>query len=216
MTVKELSALFEVTDRTIQKWVENGMPRSARGEYVLKECFDWWMENINSEGTEEEKSVRDRYWAAKAENEEIKLAKSKEQVVLVGKVAEAWAGRAMNLRTALHAQPYRVASKLEGKSQDEIINILMEENNEMLRNFCRASSYTPEVQEAEEADKKDKKAKAKSRSKSEKTGKAEKAAAKSGSAVKKSSAKKKKATVKKTAKKVPVGKASVKKAVRKK
>lgn len=140
-TSKDLCEMFDIVKSTLHEWTKRGLPKISVNSYDVIPCFRWWCENINSEGTEEEKSVRDRYWLAKAENEELKLAKTKEKLVVVDKVKEAFVARATNLRTSLHGLAYRLGAVLEGKNQDEIILAIMNEVNEMLRNFCRKGQY---------------------------------------------------------------------------
>ena len=145
VNVRTLADFFHVDKRSIVNWCKSGMPKESRGVYDLKKCFDWWKENINSPVTNEEKEVRARYWLAKAEGEEIKIARVKGELIKRDSVASEFAQRASDLKTTLRALKYRISGLLVGKSQEEIMQTLETEIDEMLRAFVREGRYIYDV-----------------------------------------------------------------------
>ena len=43
ITIAEASQLFDKNERTIRRWVEDGMPRRTDGKFVLHLAFWWWL-----------------------------------------------------------------------------------------------------------------------------------------------------------------------------
>ena len=138
---KEAAQFFGVTERSFFRWVAAGMPKEAKGIYDLKKCFLWWKENINNVSTEKEKEVRLRYWKAKADAEEIKIEKVKGELISKENVFSEFAQRCSDLKTTMRAFKYRLSSVLEGKNREEIMQIIGNEIDEMLRGFCRNGSF---------------------------------------------------------------------------
>lgn len=45
---KQLSELFNITERAISDLVEEGMPKRTRGKYSIKECVQWYVEKLKT------------------------------------------------------------------------------------------------------------------------------------------------------------------------
>ena len=152
MPTNQVAAFFEVTTATLGNWIKMGFPKSARGLYDLKKCFDWWLEHIykSKHETKGEKETRERFWAAKADNEELKRDHTKGKLILKDRVDQEFTERAADLRATFRAYKYRLGPVLEGKSADEIMKILGDENDRILRNFCRLGRYVGDAATAED------------------------------------------------------------------
>lgn len=42
----DLAAFLDVNLRTVQRWVADGMPKTARGKYPLKACVQWSLDRL--------------------------------------------------------------------------------------------------------------------------------------------------------------------------
>lgn len=141
LTSAQTARFFDVTTMTINNWLQLGFPKESKNTYDLKKCFTWWQENINQGSSKKEDDARERYWYAKAEGEEIKILRIKGELIKSEDVAHEFAQRAGDLKTTLRALKYRLSGLLAGKTQEEIMQILEQEIDEMLRNFCREGKY---------------------------------------------------------------------------
>jgi hypothetical protein len=152
LPVPLVAAFFDVTTATIGNWQKLGCPKVSKGCYNLKEIFVWWLEHIykSKHETKGEKETRERFWAAKADNEELKRDHTKGKLILKDRVDQEFTERAADLRTTFRAYKYRLGPVLEGKSADEIMKILGDENDRILRNFCRLGRYIGDAATAED------------------------------------------------------------------
>lgn len=141
LTAAQIAKLFRVTTMTIGNWQKLGLPKIAKNTYDLYKCFYWWEENINQGSSKKEDDARERYWFARAEAEEIKIARIKGELIKLDDVSGEFSQRAADLKTSLRALKYRISGILAGKNQEEIMEILETEIDEMLRNFCREGKY---------------------------------------------------------------------------
>lgn len=141
VTVVQLQKIFGVTRKTISEWVKKGMPKKSHGVYDSVECFSWWQDNINIDKTTGDISIRDRYWLAKAEVEEVKAAKLKGMLAPKEEFEKQEAYRMACLRGSLLALPGRLALTLEGKRQEDIRELLKHEIFTILEQFRRNKSY---------------------------------------------------------------------------
>ena len=122
------------------------MPKFSRGKYDLKACFNWWQEEINSSGSEEEQSNKDRYWAAKADKEEISRDLMKESVVTWEDIDPIWSERAAIYRSGIMALMYRLPPLLDGKDRHAMRGIVDDAGREILRGVLRGGKFTPETE----------------------------------------------------------------------
>ncbi|MBQ3643040.1 MAG: hypothetical protein II961_00450 [Candidatus Riflebacteria bacterium] len=147
VSVKIIANFFGVNERTIRQWVQKGMPRVADGVYSPRDCFNWWDEYINESAVgddDKNKDAKERYWAAKAGNEELKFEKTKGELVSKDKVENSFAARAYELSLSFRALKYRLPPMLEGKNREDIQNELGKELNRILDTYKRAGSFVPE------------------------------------------------------------------------
>ena len=144
---KVIANFFDVSERTIRNWVQKGMPRVADGVYSPKDCFNWWNEFVNEASigeNDDNKDVKERYWSAKAGNEELKFEKTKGKLVDREDVERAFSARAYELSLSFRALKYRLPPVLEGKSREEMQNELSKELTRILESYKRAGNFIPE------------------------------------------------------------------------
>ena len=140
--IKKIAMIFGISERQAYRWQNIGLPKEKGNLFDVKKCFKWWVDNIGVETSNKSTNdARERYWAAKAESEEIRIARIKSELIKRDDVFSEFAQRASDLKTGLRALKYRLSGLLVGKDQDEIMNILGVEIDSMLRNFCRQGKY---------------------------------------------------------------------------
>jgi len=143
VSVDVVARFLEVTPMTLTNWGRMGMPKQARGLYNLQAVFKWWLENIHKAKaeTDEETDARERYWEAKADNEELRRDRTKGKLVLKDGVVGEFAARAAELKTTLRAFRFRVAPLLEGLKHEDISQVIGKEIDTLLNAFCRNGRY---------------------------------------------------------------------------
>jgi len=144
-----VTQFFGVTPMTLTNWGRMGMPKRGRGSYNLKEIFKWWLENIHKskDVSAGEVDTRERYWTAKADNEELKRDHTKGKLISKDRVVREFAARAVDLKVTMRAFKFRIAPLLEGKSREEITQILSTDVDRLLEAFCRNGRYIGVLEE---------------------------------------------------------------------
>ena len=165
---KDLMAFFGVAQTTTSLWKSNGCPNAGHGKWNLKEVFDWWQDNIMSSKVDDKDStlsaVKLDYWRSKAEWEQIKVDKEKEELIPRKAIATMWATRLSEVSNGLQSLSMRLPPLLEGKSQPEMRTIIDNEQWQMRDNFCRKGRFC-EQKEAKPVKKPKKKAAKKTKKK---------------------------------------------------
>lgn len=173
----EIADLFGVTTMAVGLWVKKGCPKLGRGQWDVKEVFEWWLANIyqspgggaedNDESMLEAKRL---YWSAKAEGERIKVEQTKANLIPKKDIANEWAWRMSEVTNGLNALAMRLPPLLEGKTQVEMREVIDKEQWVLRDMYCRTGRFCPagEVPKAKDASevvaekpKKDKKGKMK-------------------------------------------------------
>ena len=117
-----LAKLFGVTTRRVQQLAQEGViPPSEKGEYQLigsvKGYVAFLQNALNAHGgstSEELAHARLRYEKARAEKEEIEVAKLIGAVVLADDVEQIWNAAAFNWRAKILALPDKIALRTLG------------------------------------------------------------------------------------------------------
>lgn len=113
----DLCALFAVTDRTIQRWHDEGLPRHGEGRgcfYVWAEVLPWYMKRMSgSRRGGDDLSDKDRKMRADADLAEMAAAQKAGELVDAQEVRRAWSGFLARLKVALDGLPERSAEKIE-------------------------------------------------------------------------------------------------------
>lgn len=157
-----LAELWGVTDRTVRNYCDDGLPKISNGKFNFLEAFAWWNENINKPASDKEEKAREKYWAAKAEREELVVADLKGQVIKKSELYPMWTFRVQEIVKGLESQERIFPTLLEMKPGAEIAKIVADYNYKLRENYARDGKYTPVADYA----KNDKQVEAKAASKS--------------------------------------------------
>lgn len=145
-TAAQIAAIFEVSERTVRDWASRrGMPKTAHGQYPVREALLWWLDNVyDASGEDSIEELRDskiRYWEAKADREEIKRDQEKEQLIPLAEIGPQWAGRMREISAGLEAFGSRIAPRVVGKGIHEIQRICDDEQWRLRDSFCRTGRF---------------------------------------------------------------------------
>jgi hypothetical protein len=145
LTAPELAAFFGVTQMTLTNWGKGGLPKLARGRYELKACFDWWLENIQEPKaqTTTARDANERYWQAKADNEEIKRDQARGDLLPVAEIMPEWAARVGEVKQGLLSLKTQLPPVLEGKTRNEIRDLIEKYAKALCEGYARNGKYTP-------------------------------------------------------------------------
>lgn len=125
----EMIHLFGVSRESLSKYVKGGMPRIAYGKYPVKECLDWWLDNIykGAEQDEDMVSAKRRYWTSKADEQEIKVSERRGEYMRVEHHESIFNTACGDLRNTMLNLPARVLpndTDARKRLRDEIITLL--------------------------------------------------------------------------------------------
>jgi phage terminase Nu1 subunit (DNA packaging protein) len=142
-----VASFLGVTLMTLTNWCKSGMPKLSRGKYNLKDCFDWWLENIQEPKTQttKAKDANERYWQAKADNEEIKRDQARGELLPVSEIYPEWCARVGEVKQGLLSLKIRLPPVLEGKTRDEMRDIIEKYTVALCNGYARNGQYTPVV-----------------------------------------------------------------------
>ena len=70
--VNTLAKVFKRDERTIQLWVEDGMPREGRGKYDLLKCYEWRLNKLEKENDILKNSGDETRYQIQMEGDKIK------------------------------------------------------------------------------------------------------------------------------------------------
>nr|WP_321499416.1 hypothetical protein [uncultured Dethiosulfovibrio sp.] len=152
LSTKRCAAFFGVTSKTLLEWKQTGCPQSGRGWWNPEEVYRWRCgletERASSEGSGSYQAMKLKaeaeYRAAKAAQEEIRLAVLKEEYIPFGQVEEAWSDRLTVCRTNMFGWVHNLPSLLEGMSRVEIQKTLEDEVQALWEGYSRDGPFTPE------------------------------------------------------------------------
>lgn len=155
----EIADLFGVTTMAVGLWVKKGCPKLGRGQWDVKEVFEWWLANIyqspgggaedNDESMLEAKRL---YWSAKAEGERIKVEQTKANLIPKKDIANEWSFRVSEICSGLNALSMRLPPLLEGKNQIDMRDIIDSEVWNLRDNFARHGRFCPKIDGLDDAD----------------------------------------------------------------
>jgi phage terminase Nu1 subunit (DNA packaging protein) len=116
LSTAEICSLFDVSKVTLQTWHHRGMPKSSRGRWPLKRCFDWYVKEIlgGSDVAKKLSKVKLQYWTAKTQKEEIDAERRAGEIINVSEAMKLWAGVMISFKTRLEAIPKKLAPVLYG------------------------------------------------------------------------------------------------------
>ena len=150
LTTSEIMDVFDVgSSGTLSKWKEFGAKEAciSRNKWDLKEFFNWFLENIYTAFDPETfKEDRLRYEKARADKMEIQVALMKGEVKPLEDIHREWAARAAIYVNGLTVNQDRLPPILEGKSRNEMRQIIKNENYRLRDWICEQGQYTPKVE----------------------------------------------------------------------
>ena len=141
----DLCALFGVSDRTIQRWHDQGLPRQGSGRgsvYVWSEVLEWYVGFVSGSQsgvlTDKERKLR-----AEADIAEMQAAEKAGQLLDAKQVQAAWSGFLSRIKVNLDGLPDRAAQNLEdGRNLAEKAAVIRRELNGVRRDLVAEAGST--------------------------------------------------------------------------
>lgn len=136
--------------RTVAHFVDEGMPKAARGKYPIARCVDWYVERKVAQaraerGLNDLDVARQRKTNAEARLAELELAKAEESVVPVATFEEVLTERLETVAGALKAI-HRYQPDVKAATTDEDADALLDRmRDEMLAELHGLSDSIEEV-----------------------------------------------------------------------
>lgn len=112
----DLCALLGVTDRTIQRWHEQGLPRHGEGRgctYVWEEVLAWYVAFVSGSRGGGQIGDRERKLKAEADLAEMEAAEQAKELLRASEVRQAWTSFLGRIKVNLDGLPDRAAQGLE-------------------------------------------------------------------------------------------------------
>jgi len=145
VTTAQLCEIFNVSNTTIANWANLGMPVYKRGNWIFKDIFGWWQENVMASKAEEQDkdiaAVKLDYWREKARNEKLKADKTDGDLIDKKDVAKQWAARLIEVANGLSSLSMRLPPLLEGKTQSQMRGIIDREQKAIRNNYYRTGRF---------------------------------------------------------------------------
>jgi transposase len=147
---------FEVSTRTIYKWIGKGFPNRNRKEFPRRDCELWHHQQkeagslAETDGqsplTGEPAPGSKAHWSkrdiqARAEIRELELAKLRKELMPVKDFHSAHVARIVATQNGLRVLPRVLPPLLVGKDEREMSVIIGERVNQILRAFSRKAGF---------------------------------------------------------------------------
>jgi len=120
VTVNDLSDLFDVDIRTVQRYVVEGMPRLDHGKYNLYECIVWQYKKLKAiieeleSGDAKLSILKKEEQKLKNEMRRVSLSKMQNKVVDLELIRMAWLRQLNIFSSNIDAMAPRINNKLNG------------------------------------------------------------------------------------------------------
>jgi phage terminase Nu1 subunit (DNA packaging protein) len=145
MSATEVARLWGVTKQAVGLWhSKEGCPRNEDATYNLTEVIAWRevrAAKIPMDQVGADSPALERLRAAKAEQEELKLATIKGQLIPAEQVEEGLVARVLVIKKALMGMPARMAGALAGLDGRAIRALLADEIERVVRQFAGQTEY---------------------------------------------------------------------------
>jgi len=135
---EQLAEIFSCDIRTIQRYVsQKGMPKLDANTYDKDVCFKWLINLLKDEikdlkaGEETLNQAKLRNINANTEMRELELEEKKANLISAKLVEEAFLNEAKIIGKRLEVLPVKIAPRLEGLDQKEMIITLTKEIDEI-------------------------------------------------------------------------------------
>lgn len=146
VTVARLAHIYSVTVKTIHEWIKAGMPVYGKSQYNLADIVPWKLER-DEDGSNIAADDKTRYWAAKADNEEIKRDTAKNELIRRADILPEWAARVGEVKQGLESLKTTLPPLLEGKPRDDMRDIIDKHIRRLCDSYARHGKYTPKIDE---------------------------------------------------------------------
>jgi len=128
VTTAQCCEFFDVTKVTLANWANRGCPKDGHGKWILKEVFDWYLENVQGDA-ENRKSLEEAkllYWKARADREKLETDRERGAYIPRERVLRELLDRIHILKADLLAIPrvFPPHSPERGKLEKRIRHIL--------------------------------------------------------------------------------------------
>lgn len=142
----QIAAAFGVTTRSINQWVNEGMPRNDNGTYSLPDCISWALDRaIKKAPAPDPQEAQDwmtefrkeRAIRARLEREELEG-----QLFRRSDVTEAWINRYSHFKRNLLAWSKRLPGRVHGLGEREMIQAIEDEATHLLSLLARPGRFT--------------------------------------------------------------------------
>jgi hypothetical protein len=147
---KQLAYVAGVTERTINRWYKEGLPRGDDGFYDTRPCVQWIIDRAIEKSAMVPETQEASEWLEKFRMERYRLARierrEKEKKLMPREeVHREWADRIFVLFSGIDRWISRLSPMLEGKSKDDISLIMKQEIFSLRKTFAEKGRYCPEI-----------------------------------------------------------------------
>ena len=136
---EKVAKVFDVSIRTVQNWVRDGMPVSSEGKYDLLEVRAWRLIRSQRKRSKEGKKTdwEQRYREYKARLTELELKKEMGEVIDLRQAEKEIIYNILGIKRRLLALPKEIAPQLAGLETRKIFELLTSRLNELLSGFAQ-------------------------------------------------------------------------------
>lgn len=127
----ELADYFEVSERTLTNWQDDGMPilsvgdRGESNAYNVRACINWWI--AREVGKHGEETPRDRLARVQADRIEMEIAEKRRELIPAAEIGQQWASVVIASRQAMLVIPQNIAPLLVGMDDPDPIRELLQD-----------------------------------------------------------------------------------------
>ncbi|MFA6636721.1 MAG: hypothetical protein WCV56_06435 [Candidatus Omnitrophota bacterium] len=133
-SLERVAAAFDVSLRTVQRWVAQGMPQKEGGEYDLLSIQAWRLSRNDSDEPEQEWEVR--YRKFKALLAEVQYKKVIGDLISKEEVEEGMIYEITTIKKQFLALPQRLAPQLEGLDVGARCALINDRLQEIIKEFA--------------------------------------------------------------------------------
>lgn len=142
---KELAEYFGKDERTVRRWIREGLPRLTSGGFDRLQCEKWVAERrrriipmLENDPQAEARPIRhdDRLKKAKADLAEMDLRERQGGLISRRSFEQAMVARIMVAKAGLLTLPRSLPPLLVGKIEREIETVVKEQVSQLLRQFA--------------------------------------------------------------------------------
>lgn len=135
----DLAKHFNVSTRTVQFWIQDGMPVTTDGFYPVEHIKAWKEQKDQARRPRdaEKNELEKRKLKAQAELAEMELKRQREELIPKADVEVQWVQRIQEVKKALMSLPRRLAPQVAGLDVKEAQRVIETRVIEILEGFAR-------------------------------------------------------------------------------